>query len=113
MNSQSDTASTGPRHASPHPGIVAAVYVVLKIASVYPVSSFGSKPPYFGVPVPARFSDGLRSVFFKAPVPSGCTFTEVESREKASIRRRTICCICSCSKTRSSTPFFAQRFMRV
>ena len=47
MNSRSDSTATGPRHASPHLGIVAAVYVVLKIGSVYPVSSFGSKPPYF------------------------------------------------------------------
>lgn len=47
MNSRSDSTATGPRHEGPHPGIVAAVYVVLKIGSVYPVSSFGSKPPYF------------------------------------------------------------------
>lgn len=39
--------STNPRHASPHLGALAIVYVVLKIASVYPVSAFGSKPPYF------------------------------------------------------------------
>lgn len=35
------------RHRGPNLGIVAAVYVVLKVASVFPVSSFGSKPPYF------------------------------------------------------------------
>jgi hypothetical protein len=39
------------RHASPHLGAVAAVYVVLKIASVVPVSAFGMpfgvKPPFF------------------------------------------------------------------
>ena len=29
--------------------------------------------------------------FFKAPVPSGCTFTEVESKLKASILSRRIC----------------------
>jgi hypothetical protein len=39
------------RHASPHLGAVAVVYVVLKIASVVPVSAFGMpfgvKPPFF------------------------------------------------------------------
>jgi hypothetical protein len=47
VNSQSDTAAAGPRHASPHLGIVATIYVILKIASVFPVSAFGSKRPWF------------------------------------------------------------------
>src|ERR1017187_9966583 len=50
--------------------------------------------------------------FFNAPVPSGCTFTEVESKLNASILMRTICSSCNFSKTRSRTPLLAQRFMR-
>lgn len=46
MNAQSDTATTSLRH-QPHLGMVAVIYVLLKIASVFPVSAFGSKPPYF------------------------------------------------------------------
>jgi hypothetical protein len=54
MDLKSDAATTSPRHASPNLGIVAVVYVILKIASVFPVSSFGSKPPYFpGLNAPA------------------------------------------------------------
>src|SRR5271157_2563460 len=52
-----------------------------------------------GGPSAARLADGLRSVFFNAPVPSGCTLTVVESRLTASIRMRTICSRCNCSKT--------------
>lgn len=49
-----------------------------------------------------------------APIANvtGCTFTIVESSESASILMRTICSNWSFSKTRSNTPFFAQRFMR-
>jgi len=47
MVSQSNTAASAPRHASPNLGIVAIVYVVLKVASVFPVSAFGGNPPYF------------------------------------------------------------------
>jgi hypothetical protein len=47
MNPLSNTAASATRHASPNLGIVAVVYVLLKIASVVPVSAFGSKPPYF------------------------------------------------------------------
>ena len=35
------------------------------------------------------------------------------SIDTASSLRRTICCRCSCSNTRSSTPLFDQRFMRM
>jgi hypothetical protein len=66
-----------------------------------------------GSPSAARFADRLRSVFFNAPVPSGCTFTEVESRLKASMRIRTICSNWSFSKTRSMVPLLDQRFIRV
>ncbi len=44
----------------------------------------------FRVPSAARLSNGLWPVFFIAPAPSGCTLTEVESGEKASILIRTI-----------------------
>jgi hypothetical protein len=47
MSSQSDTVTTGIRHASPNLGMVASIYVILKIASVFPVSAFGSKRPWF------------------------------------------------------------------
>jgi hypothetical protein len=40
-------------------------------------------------PSAARLADGLRSVFFNAPVPSGWTLTVVESRLTASMRMRT------------------------
>ena len=36
MVSQSNTAASAPRHASPNLGIVAIVYVALKVASVFP-----------------------------------------------------------------------------
>jgi hypothetical protein len=39
--------ATAKRHAGPNLGIVTTVYVLLKIASVFPVSAFGSKPPFF------------------------------------------------------------------
>src|SRR5271157_2983584 len=52
-----------------------------------------------GGPSAARFADGLRSIFFNAPVPSGWTLTVVESRLTASMRMRTICSRCNCSKT--------------
>ena len=40
-------------------------------------------------PSSARLADGLRAVFFSAPVPSGCTLMMVESSETASMRMRT------------------------
>jgi hypothetical protein len=46
MNWQSSSAAASRRHAGPNLGMVATVYVLLKIASV-PVSAFGSKPPFF------------------------------------------------------------------
>src|SRR5208282_5817638 len=52
-----------------------------------------------GGPTAAGFSDGLGSVFFNAPVPSGCTLTMVESILTASILMRTICSLCKSSKT--------------
>ncbi len=66
-------------------------------------------------PIPAGFSDGLGSVFFKAPVPSGCTaLTMVESSLTASILMRTICSRCNFfQRPDPGTPFLDQRFMRV
>ena len=40
-------------------------------------------------PAAPRFAYGLRAVFFNAPVPSGCTLTEVLSSDTASILMRT------------------------
>ena len=66
-----------------------------------------------GGPAAPGLSDGLRSVFFNAPVPSGCTLTMVLSIETASSLMRTICSRCRYSNTLSSTPFFDHRFIRV
>lgn len=66
-----------------------------------------------GAPACTVFADGLGTVFFSAPVPSGCTLMMVESRQTASmrtcIRRRR----CSCSKSVLRTPALAQRLMRI
>ena len=51
--------------------------------------------------------------FFSAPVPSGCTLMTVLSVDIASILMWMICCSCSATKIRSSTPALAQRFIRV
>lgn len=45
----------------------------------------------FGCPSTSGATDGLRAVFFSAPVPSGCTLTIVLSRLTASMRMRTSC----------------------
>ena len=66
-----------------------------------------------GGPTAARLADGLGTVFFSAPVPSGWTLTLVLSIDTASSLMRTICSRCNCSKTPSRTPFFDQRFIRV
>ena len=66
-----------------------------------------------GGPAAAGSADGLGTVFFSAPVPSGWTLTMVLSIDIASSLMRTICSRCRCSNTWSSTPFFDQRFIRV
>src|SRR5258708_15732513 len=71
-------------------------------------SSIRGNQMNLGSPSASGFADGLGSVFFNAPVPSGCTLTEVESKLKASMRMRTICSNCSFSKTRSMAPLFDQ-----
>ena len=65
----------------------------------YGRSSIRGNQMNLGVPSAARLADGLGSVFFRAPVPSGCTLIEVESRAKASILMRTICSVCNFSNT--------------
>lgn len=47
MKSQSDVSVSSAGHAGPNLGIVASAYVLLKVVSVFPVSGFGSKPPWF------------------------------------------------------------------
>ena len=65
----------------------------------YGRSSIRGNQMNLGVPAAARLADGLRSVFFRAPVPSGCTLIEVESSANASILIRTICSDCNFSNT--------------
>src|ERR1700722_739589 len=79
----------------------------------YDRSSIRGNQMNLGIPSATGFPNGLWPVFFKAPVPSGCTFTDVESSEKASMLMRTICSSWSCSNTRSNTPFLAHRFIRM
>ncbi len=79
----------------------------------YGRSSIRGNHMNLGGPAAAGLADGLRAVFFRAPVPSGCTLTAVLSIDNASSLMRTIRSRCKCSNTRSSTPFFGQRFIRV
>ncbi len=67
----------------------------------------------FCCPSSSRLSDCLWSFFFNAPVPSGCTFTIVLSRDTASILTLTICSFCNFSNTQPNTPFFDHRLIRV
>lgn len=67
----------------------------------------------FGGPASAAFTNGLRAVFFKAPLPSGWTLIDVLSRESASMETVIICSACILSNTRCSTPDLLQRFIRV
>lgn len=77
-------------------------------------SSFGIRGNHmkFGCPPSPRLADSLRP-FFEAPVPSGWTFTKVESRETASIFKRIIRSFWSFSNTRSKVPFLTHRLIRV
>lgn len=52
-------------------------------------SGIGGDQVNLGGPAAARLAYGLRAVFFRAPVPSGCTLTAVLSSETASILTRT------------------------
>jgi hypothetical protein len=76
-------------------------------------SSIRGNQMNLGGPSAAGSADGLPAVFFNAPVPSGWTLTIVLYNATASIFTRMICACCHLVKTRSSTPLFAHRFMRV
>ena len=52
-------------------------------------SGVGCHQMNLGRPATSRLAYGLRTVFFRAPVPSGCTLIDVLSRETASILTRT------------------------
>ena len=52
-------------------------------------SGIGCDQVNLGRPAAARLAYGLRAVFFRAPVPSGCTLTAALSNETASILIRT------------------------
>ena len=52
-------------------------------------SSIGCYQVNLGGPATTRLAYGLRAVFFRAPVPSGCTLIEVLSNDTASIFTRT------------------------
>ena len=67
----------------------------------------------FGGPAAPALADGLGTVFFGAPVPSGCTLMRVESRLTTSMRTTIRRSRCSRSNAMSSTPALAQRLMRV
>src|SRR5712691_3373705 len=56
----------------------------------YGRSSIRGNHMNLGSPSAAGFANGLGAVFFRAPVPSGCTFTMVLSKATASILIRTI-----------------------
>jgi hypothetical protein len=91
MNSRSSVTSLRQRGPN-NLWIVAGIYVILKTASVYPVSSFGSKPPYF--PALTAPTDQVISYFsthafpvliaaflqFGAAIPFGILAASVVSR---------------------------------
>ena len=69
----------------------------------YRRSSIRGNQMNLGAPSAVAIGQSLGDL--NAPVPSGCTFTMVESIETASTRMRTSCSLCSFSNTASSTPF--------
>jgi acyl dehydratase len=76
-------------------------------------ASLRGNPMTLGGPSTAGLTHGVRAVVFTAPVPSGRTVTMVRSKATASIFTRRICVCGHWAKTRSSTPRFDHRFMRV
>src|SRR5947207_1345614 len=56
------TENQAPKHASPHLGVVALAYMLLFLAGLYPVTSFGGAP-YF--PGPWESPETI-AVFFRA-----------------------------------------------
>src|SRR5690606_2774168 len=95
------------------PGVGGVMGLPRRERERYGRSSIRGNHMNLGCPSASGLADGLRAVFFRAPVPSGWTFTIVLSTETASILMRTICSCCIWANTRSRTPFFDQRFMRV
>ncbi len=102
-----------PKTAEQAPAFGCVVRLPRREAERHGRSSIRGNHMNLGVPSPSGFSDGLRTVFFNAPVPSGWTLMLVESSETASILMRTTCAHCNCSNMRSRTPALVQRFMRV
>jgi hypothetical protein len=96
MDQQSNAAASSLRHASPNLGAVAAVFVLLKMASLFPVTIFGVavgfKPPFFppitasADQISAYFSIHsfevliLASLQFGAVIPLGIFTASVVSR---------------------------------
>ena len=84
MNLQSSSAAASRRHAGPNLGMAATVYVLLKIASVFPVSAFGSKPPFVpGLNAPTEavvwyFSTRARAVLIRAFLQLGAAIPTKE-----------------------------------
>lgn len=82
MNSLSNPMSSSRRYVGPHPGAVVLAYVVLKVASVLPVSAFGIpfgvRPPFFpGLLAPL---DKVAAYFAAHPGPvSLCAFLQFGS----------------------------------
>ena len=66
----------------------------------------------FGIPSAPCSSDGLNAAFFKAPIPSGWTLMQVESRLITFTWIWMIPSCCKCKNAAYKTPFFAQRFTR-
>ncbi len=96
---------------------------VQQLASLRPIPLRSSEPgtPHGacrppmkrGRPAPARGSGRLRTGFLQAPVPSGCTVSTVRSSDSTSILTWTLSRRRNSARTRSRTPLFAQRFIRV
>ena len=76
-------------------------------------ASLRGHPMTLGGPPSAGLADGLRPVWFNAPVPSGGPFTLGLSIDTASSLSRTSCSFWRWANTRSRTPVFDQRVLRV
>ena len=89
--------------AEQFPAVRGVVSLAGRESKGYRRSSICGNHMNLGGPSAAGFADRLRTVFFNAAVPSGWTFTMVESIDTASILMRTNCSRCSFSKKASST----------
>src|SRR5258708_37440924 len=79
----------------------------------YGRSSIRGNHMNLGVPSAPGLADGLWSVFFRAPVPSGCTLIELESKDTASRLIRTIRSTCNCAHSLSRSPLLDHRLIRI